>query len=139
MYSLINKSVLNDGCICQLLRTCMSRVAALPEVPRHRNISTGRAKPEHTLSKSQYQSSLRCARQLSGRPGGAMNVFDRTMKRKQKKWAASLQDGDQYDYLRAEVTLTCNWITDGYLLQCDKYKSQHYIFCSDTYLRTDWT
>ncbi|KAK6300289.1 hypothetical protein J4Q44_G00283870 [Coregonus suidteri] len=32
-----------------------------------------------------------------------MNVFDRTMKRRQKNWAASLQDSDKYDYLRDEV------------------------------------
>ncbi|KAM3864898.1 arginine-hydroxylase NDUFAF5, mitochondrial [Diretmus argenteus] len=32
-----------------------------------------------------------------------MNVFDRTMKRKQKSWSASLQDGHHYDYLRDEV------------------------------------
>uniref|UniRef100_A0AAY4ALS9 Uncharacterized protein n=1 Tax=Denticeps clupeoides TaxID=299321 RepID=A0AAY4ALS9_9TELE len=36
-------------------------------------------------------------------PGGSMNVFDRTMKRNQKRWAASLQEHDKYDYLRAEV------------------------------------
>ncbi|XP_053194620.1 arginine-hydroxylase NDUFAF5, mitochondrial [Scomber japonicus] len=34
---------------------------------------------------------------------GTMNVFDRTMKRKQKNWAAALQDGQQFDYLRDEV------------------------------------
>ncbi|XP_032364991.1 arginine-hydroxylase NDUFAF5, mitochondrial [Etheostoma spectabile] len=38
----------------------------------------------------------------SGR-GGSMNVFNREMKKKQKHWAASLQDGHQYDYLRDEV------------------------------------
>lgn len=32
-----------------------------------------------------------------------MNIFDRTMKRKQKKWAALQQDSDKYDYLRDEV------------------------------------
>lgn len=32
-----------------------------------------------------------------------MNVFDRSMKRKQKKWAASLPDSDKYDYLNNEV------------------------------------
>lgn len=34
---------------------------------------------------------------------GSMNVFNRQMKRRQKNWAASLQDGQQYDYLRDEV------------------------------------
>ncbi|KAF4075390.1 hypothetical protein AMELA_G00233920 [Ameiurus melas] len=40
---------------------------------------------------------------MASRPGGAMNVFNRNMKRKQKKWAATLPDSDQYDYLRDEV------------------------------------
>uniref|UniRef100_A0A8C8G5P8 Arginine-hydroxylase NDUFAF5, mitochondrial n=1 Tax=Oncorhynchus tshawytscha TaxID=74940 RepID=A0A8C8G5P8_ONCTS len=57
----------------------------------------------------ELSSKIRCSqwteiqRQLSGRAGGTMNVFDRTMKRRQKKWAASLQDSDKYDYLRDEV------------------------------------
>ncbi|XP_022616396.1 arginine-hydroxylase NDUFAF5, mitochondrial isoform X2 [Seriola dumerili] len=34
---------------------------------------------------------------------GTMNVFNREMKKRQKNWAASLQDGHQYDYLRDEV------------------------------------
>ncbi|XP_060716400.1 arginine-hydroxylase NDUFAF5, mitochondrial isoform X2 [Tachysurus vachellii] len=42
-------------------------------------------------------------RNVSGGPAGAMNVFDRNMKRKQKKWAAILPDSDKYDYLRDEV------------------------------------
>lgn len=42
-------------------------------------------------------------RRLSSGQGGAMNVFDRSMKRKQKKWAASLLDSDKYDYLKNEV------------------------------------
>lgn len=53
---------------------------------------------------------LRCSstrvpvRGLSGPGRSPMNVFDRQMKKKQKDWAASLQDGHQYDYLRDEVT-----------------------------------
>ncbi|XP_053317332.1 arginine-hydroxylase NDUFAF5, mitochondrial [Spea bombifrons] len=31
------------------------------------------------------------------------NVFDRSMKRRQRDWAASLPDGRQYDYLKEEV------------------------------------
>ncbi|XP_059410646.1 arginine-hydroxylase NDUFAF5, mitochondrial [Carassius carassius] len=50
--------------------------------------------------------SLRCLwrgwRGLSSQ-GGAMNVFDRSMKRSQKQWASSLLDSDKYDYLRDEV------------------------------------
>uniref|UniRef100_A0A672LSV7 Arginine-hydroxylase NDUFAF5, mitochondrial n=1 Tax=Sinocyclocheilus grahami TaxID=75366 RepID=A0A672LSV7_SINGR len=47
--------------------------------------------------------SLRSVRCLSSRQGGAMNVFDRSMKRKQKQWASSLLDSDKYDYLRDEA------------------------------------
>ncbi|TSK18051.1 Arginine-hydroxylase NDUFAF5, mitochondrial [Bagarius yarrelli] len=47
--------------------------------------------------------SVRSVRQMSNRPGGAMNVFDRNMKRKQKQWAATLPDSQKYDYLRDEV------------------------------------
>lgn len=38
-----------------------------------------------------------------------MNVFDRSMKRKQKTWASSLQDSDKYDYLKDEV---CSRVAD---------------------------
>ncbi|KAM6940253.1 arginine-hydroxylase NDUFAF5, mitochondrial [Xenentodon cancila] len=42
-------------------------------------------------------------RGLSGSSRGTMNVFNREMKKRQKNWAASLQDSHQYDYLRDEV------------------------------------
>ncbi|KAL4641389.1 NADH dehydrogenase ubiquinone 1 alpha subcomplex assembly factor 5 isoform X1 [Arapaima gigas] len=42
-------------------------------------------------------------RWLSERSGGSMNVFDRTMKRRQKRWATAQRDGQQYEYLRDEV------------------------------------
>uniref|UniRef100_A0A3Q1FW96 Arginine-hydroxylase NDUFAF5, mitochondrial n=1 Tax=Acanthochromis polyacanthus TaxID=80966 RepID=A0A3Q1FW96_9TELE len=35
--------------------------------------------------------------------GGAMNVFNRDMKKRQKQRVAALKDGHQYDYLRDEV------------------------------------
>nr|XP_057941996.1 arginine-hydroxylase NDUFAF5, mitochondrial isoform X2 [Doryrhamphus excisus] len=35
--------------------------------------------------------------------GGTANVFDRTMKKRQKGWAASAKDSRKYDYLREEV------------------------------------
>lgn len=35
---------------------------------------------------------------------GTMNVFNREMKRRQKNWAAALQDHHLYDYLRDQVT-----------------------------------
>lgn len=39
-----------------------------------------------------------------GRSGpGTVSVFDRAMKRRQKNWAASLEDAHNYDYLRDEV------------------------------------
>lgn len=37
------------------------------------------------------------------RLSGSVIVFNREMKKRQKDWAASLQDGQQYDYLRDEV------------------------------------
>ncbi|XP_024241062.1 arginine-hydroxylase NDUFAF5, mitochondrial-like [Oncorhynchus tshawytscha] len=37
------------------------------------------------------------------RQGWRYNVFDTTMKRSQKKWAASIQDSDKYDYLKRWV------------------------------------
>ncbi|KAF3688173.1 Arginine-hydroxylase NDUFAF5, mitochondrial [Channa argus] len=42
-------------------------------------------------------------RDMSGSGRATMNVFNREMKKRQKNWAASLQDGLQYDYLRDEV------------------------------------
>ncbi|XP_072240153.1 arginine-hydroxylase NDUFAF5, mitochondrial [Leuresthes tenuis] len=42
-------------------------------------------------------------RGLSASSRGTMNVFNRDMKKRQKNWAASLQDAHQYDYLRDEV------------------------------------
>lgn len=42
-------------------------------------------------------------RALSVSGGGRVNVFNREMKKRQKNWAASLQDGGLYDYLRDEV------------------------------------
>ncbi|KAM3622887.1 uncharacterized protein V6R79_004303 [Siganus canaliculatus] len=42
-------------------------------------------------------------RELSVMGRGTMNVFNREMKKRQKNWAASLQDGHHYDYLRDEV------------------------------------
>ncbi|XP_067441773.1 arginine-hydroxylase NDUFAF5, mitochondrial [Thunnus thynnus] len=51
------------------------------------------------------QAGPRCepCRGLSVASRGTMNVFDRTMKRRQKNWAAALQESHQFDYLRDEV------------------------------------
>uniref|UniRef100_A0A3Q3QDM1 Arginine-hydroxylase NDUFAF5, mitochondrial n=1 Tax=Monopterus albus TaxID=43700 RepID=A0A3Q3QDM1_MONAL len=43
-------------------------------------------------------------RGLSSPGSGTVNVFNREMKKRQKNWAASLQDSHQYDYLRDEVS-----------------------------------
>lgn len=43
-------------------------------------------------------------RAASGPGRSPVNVFDRRMKKRQKNWAAALEDGHQYDYLRAEVS-----------------------------------
>ena len=60
-----------------------------------------------------------CQRQFLHDPGrralsspGAMNVFDRVAKRRQKNRAAASPDADTYDYLRKEVRITCTW-TEG--------------------------
>ncbi|XP_068607113.1 arginine-hydroxylase NDUFAF5, mitochondrial [Brachionichthys hirsutus] len=42
-------------------------------------------------------------RGLSAASRGSMNVFNREMKKKQKNWAAALEDGHQFQYLRDEV------------------------------------
>ncbi|XP_043912092.1 arginine-hydroxylase NDUFAF5, mitochondrial isoform X1 [Protopterus annectens] len=44
---------------------------------------------------------VRCA---SSNQPNILNVFNRPMKRKQKNWAASLLDGEKYDYIREEVS-----------------------------------
>lgn len=40
-------------------------------------------------------------------------MFNREMKRRQKNWAAVLQDGHQYDYLREEVKLEFGSVRDS--------------------------
>ncbi|KAM9856548.1 arginine-hydroxylase NDUFAF5, mitochondrial isoform 3-T5 [Aulostomus maculatus] len=66
-----------------------------PAAPRSWNLS-----PE-----CRHRAGLRweARRGLSSLGRGSMNVFDRSMKKRQKNWAASLQDSRQYDYLRDEV------------------------------------
>ncbi|XP_034456945.1 arginine-hydroxylase NDUFAF5, mitochondrial [Hippoglossus hippoglossus] len=43
------------------------------------------------------------SRLMSASGRGSMNVFDREMKRRQRRWAGSLQDTHLFDYLRDEV------------------------------------
>uniref|UniRef100_A0A6Q2Z4V4 NADH dehydrogenase [ubiquinone] 1 alpha subcomplex assembly factor 5 n=1 Tax=Esox lucius TaxID=8010 RepID=A0A6Q2Z4V4_ESOLU len=104
--SIVSRFV-NGSCVCtRVFKICTNRVLD-PEhaVHSHRNITTARFPPMNDIVSFPK---IRCSqwsefqRQSSGRAGGTMNVFDRTMKRRQKKWAAS-QDTDKYDYLRDEV------------------------------------
>lgn len=76
----------------------------------HRNITQlsltlTSGKKVHSAAQNHPVRRERNERNMSSRPGGAMNVFDRNMKRKQKKWAATLPDSHKYDYLRDEVSL----------------------------------
>ncbi|XP_072513282.1 arginine-hydroxylase NDUFAF5, mitochondrial isoform X1 [Salminus brasiliensis] len=85
-------------------RACC-RLLDCPQIssPQARSCSTaGRAEPTDRRVQPPAPSRLseRC---LSSGPGGMMNVFDRNMKKRQKKWASSLQDSHKYDYLRDEV------------------------------------
>ncbi|XP_029480273.2 arginine-hydroxylase NDUFAF5, mitochondrial-like [Oncorhynchus nerka] len=110
MNNAIGSRFLNGSCICRRVLKKGSVRLLVPQqhdsAHSQRNVMTAHSifPPVRELS-----SKIRCSqwteiqRQLSGRAGGTMNVFDRTMKRRQKKWAASLQDSDKYDYLRDEV------------------------------------
>lgn len=46
---------------------------------------------------------FKARRRMSGPGRSSINIFNRVMKKKQKNWAASLEDAHQYDYLRDEV------------------------------------
>uniref|UniRef100_A0A8C7GRK7 Arginine-hydroxylase NDUFAF5, mitochondrial n=1 Tax=Oncorhynchus kisutch TaxID=8019 RepID=A0A8C7GRK7_ONCKI len=110
MNNAIGRRFLNGSCVCRRVLKKGSVRLLVPQqhdaAHSQRNVMTAHSMfpPVRELS-----SKIRCSqwteiqRQLSGRAGGTMNVFDRTMKRRQKKWAASLQDSDKYDYLRDEV------------------------------------
>ncbi|TKS68802.1 Arginine-hydroxylase NDUFAF5, mitochondrial [Collichthys lucidus] len=67
----------SSGSWSRIVSSCCSRLRAEPRNEARRGMS------------------------VSGR--GNMNVFNREMKKRQKNWAASLQDGHHYDYLRDEV------------------------------------
>ncbi|XP_051237291.1 arginine-hydroxylase NDUFAF5, mitochondrial isoform X1 [Dicentrarchus labrax] len=64
---------------------------------------SGSAPAASSGSWSRFLSRSGARRGLSGSNSGTMNVFNREMKKRQKNWAGSLQDGQQYDYLRDEV------------------------------------
>uniref|UniRef100_H3BAF0 Arginine-hydroxylase NDUFAF5, mitochondrial n=1 Tax=Latimeria chalumnae TaxID=7897 RepID=H3BAF0_LATCH len=72
-----------------------------------------RSQRENTLNKTSshcgYRSKTYAVRWLSSSTGNSMNVFDRKMKRRQKNWAASLEDSDKFQYLREEV---CGRVVD---------------------------
>ena len=67
-------------------------LTAAPSAPRSRPAPLAPPAPQRTEARRQQRSGP-----------AAMSVFDREMKRRQRKWAASLQGGQQYDYLRDEV------------------------------------
>ena len=95
--SRMNKLVSNSR--TRVLLTCRTWFAhpqrgvltAAPNTPKRRPASLNPPPPQRTESR----------RHRSG--GAGMNVFDREMKRRQRKWAASLQGSQQFDYLRDEV------------------------------------
>ncbi|KAF7659025.1 hypothetical protein LDENG_00003620 [Lucifuga dentata] len=59
--------------------------------------------PAASSDSSRRRVLVSCCRFQSASARGSMNVFDRAMKKRQKNWAASLQNSHQYDYLRDEV------------------------------------
>ncbi|KAL1006134.1 hypothetical protein UPYG_G00068240 [Umbra pygmaea] len=112
MNNTIANRFLNGSCVCmRVLKMGSVRVPVSQHnlVHVHRYITTinSRYPPIKDILASPE---IRCSKwyefqvsKLSGRAGGTMNVFDRTMKRRQKKWAASQEDSKKYDYLRDEV------------------------------------
>ncbi|KAJ8002182.1 hypothetical protein DPEC_G00177170 [Dallia pectoralis] len=111
MNNLIVSRFLNCNCVCtRVWKEVPGRLLATEQhnaFHSHRNIMTDSTRSPPMKDPVSFCKS-RCSRwsdfprQSSGRVGCTMNVFDRTMKRRQKKWAAS-QDTDKYDYLRDEV------------------------------------
>ncbi|KAL7845458.1 hypothetical protein AOLI_G00236500 [Acnodon oligacanthus] len=83
---------------------CRRGVAASARLAQQAQCSgtAGRVKPAQRQPLPPALTRL-SSRPLSSRQGGMMNVFDRNMKRRQKKWASSLQEHNKYDYLRDEV------------------------------------
>ncbi|XP_054460847.1 arginine-hydroxylase NDUFAF5, mitochondrial [Anoplopoma fimbria] len=70
----------------------------------HRVLRAAGSRPAASCCRLRALQSSQPGRGLSASGGGGtMNVFNRDMKKRQKNWAASLQDGGQFDYLRDEV------------------------------------
>ncbi|XP_036397032.1 arginine-hydroxylase NDUFAF5, mitochondrial isoform X1 [Megalops cyprinoides] len=113
MNNLISNRFQSGKCVCQrLFGTLTVRSPMSPQgtsVALHRDVVTDQT--HFPMNSSIFLSLLNHfrlrrtnhQRHFSSRAGGAMNVFDRSMKRKQKKWAALLQDSDKYEYLKEEV------------------------------------
>ncbi|KAJ8365932.1 hypothetical protein SKAU_G00147630 [Synaphobranchus kaupii] len=114
MNKVLGNRFIGGSCVCR--RLCSTRTVRYPAAPQATPVMlsqsdtvTDRSRFHNNnngfLSLSQHLCSPRMSHQkwFSSRVGGAMNVFDRTMKRKQKNWASLLQDTDKYDYLRDEV------------------------------------
>ncbi|KAJ8394104.1 hypothetical protein AAFF_G00049090 [Aldrovandia affinis] len=112
MNNVLNSRFFGASCVCRrLFCTLTVRSPVGPQgtslFPSHRDAvaDQSRAHTHNTrfLSSSQHLCYARTSDRNTSRPGGAMNVFDRSMKRKQKKWAALLQDTEKYDYIKDEV------------------------------------
>ncbi|XP_048864253.1 arginine-hydroxylase NDUFAF5, mitochondrial isoform X1 [Brienomyrus brachyistius] len=96
---------------CSFCRCFLRRHRASPHVtePRGKTTTVSHRDARIELSRFYASSQAPCSiklpnnRQISDKIGGAMNVFDRNMKRRQKQWAASLEDPDKYEYLKNEV------------------------------------
>lgn len=96
---------------CSFCRCFLRRHRASPHVtePRETTATVSHKDARIDLSRFYGSSQTPCSiklpnnRQMSDKIGGVMNVFDRNMKRKQKQWAASLEDPDKYEYLKNEV------------------------------------
>lgn len=108
MNNAIGSRFLNGSCVCRrVLKICGFRCLVLQQYDAaHSQINVMTAHSRFPPVKELTSSKIRrfqwtgIQMQLSGRAGGTINVFDTTMKRSQKKWAASIQDSDKYDYLK---------------------------------------
>ncbi|XP_064172898.1 arginine-hydroxylase NDUFAF5, mitochondrial [Anguilla rostrata] len=114
MNNVISNRLIGGSCVCQRLYSTRSirhpaAPQASPVILSQKDTVADRSgfhnKNNGFLSLSQHLCSARMPHRkpFSSGFGGAMNVFDRNMKRKQKNWASMLQDTVKYDYLRDEV------------------------------------
>ncbi|XP_058236402.1 arginine-hydroxylase NDUFAF5, mitochondrial [Hemibagrus wyckioides] len=95
-------NLMNGVCLCHsvFLRTTARFIIPHGTIT-DLNLTSGQK--VNSAARAQPVGKVRGVRNMSGRAGGVISVFDRNMKRKQKTWAATLPDSDKYDYLRDEV------------------------------------